>query len=194
VKTYSLEEGVLLYKAIGQDFLPTRRALVIGGEKVRYHLNADGRIDYLEIEPNPNGVSRDRYSPFSRWETRLTPADLSRQLRGSGIDVGPVVDVKVIKVGASRRIAALEVVGTKGTKELRGLAIRSALGLRENLFVIDRKYDRQGRVVEFTFIGRGWGHGVGLCQVGAYGLALEGFKAEDILKTYYAGVEITKIY
>lgn len=193
-KAYELDEELFLFKLVGQDAVPVRRALIIGGEKVRYHLSADGRIDYLEVEPNPSGVSRDRYSPFSRWETRLTLAELSNRLRSSGIDVGQLLDVRITKVGASHRVAALEVVGTKGTKDLRGLPIRSALGLRENLFVIDRKYDRQGRVVEFNFIGRGWGHGVGLCQVGAYGLALEGFTAEEILRTYYTGVEITRVY
>jgi stage II sporulation protein D len=49
-------------------------------------------------------------------------------------------------------------------------------------------------VSEFVFIGRGWGHGVGMCQVGAYGLAKQGFSAEQIIKTYYTGVELTRMY
>ena len=75
-----------------------------------------------------------------------------------------------------------------------GGRIRSALGLREQLFVIERKYDDGGRVNGFTFLGRGWGHGVGMCQVGAYGLAKQGFTYDQILKAYYTGIELTRMY
>ncbi len=51
-----------------------------------------------------------------------------------------------------------------------------------------------GRVTEFIFVGRGWGHGVGMCQVGAYGLAKQGWSTEQILKAYYSGIELTRMY
>ena len=70
----------------------------------------------------------------------------------------------------------------------------TALGLREQLFVIERKLDDAGRVTGFAFIGRGWGHGVGMCQVGAYGLARQGLSSEQILKAYYTGIELTRMY
>ena len=88
----------------------------------------------------------------------------------------------------------LEVIGTSATANVRGGRIRSALGLREQLFVIDRTFDDSGRVTRFTFTGRGWGHGVGLCQVGAYGLARAGYSYDKILKTYYTGINVTKLY
>jgi stage II sporulation protein D len=66
--------------------------------------------------------------------------------------------------------------------------------LREQLFVIDRKYDSGGRITSFVFTGRGWGHGVGMCQVGAYGLAKQGLSHTEILKTYYSGIELTRLY
>ena len=59
-------------------------------------------------------------------------------------------------------------IGTQGTAHVRGGRIRSALGLREQLFVIDRVYGANDRVTGFVFVGRGWGHGVGMCQYGAY--------------------------
>jgi stage II sporulation protein D len=102
--------------------------------------------------------------------------------------------LRVIARGNSRRATDLEVVGTQGTAHVRGGRIRSALGLREQLFVIERRYDEDGRVVGFTFLGRGWGHGVGMCQVGAYGLARQGFTYEQILKAYYTGIELTRMY
>jgi stage II sporulation protein D len=88
----------------------------------------------------------------------------------------------------------LEVIGAQGIGRVRGGRIRSALGLREQLFVIDRKYDSEGRVTSFVFTGRGWGHGVGMCQVGAYGLARQGLTYAQILKTYYSGIELSKLY
>jgi stage II sporulation protein D len=117
-------------------------------------------------------------------------ARLGRYARG----VGSLVDLRVIARGTSRRALDLEVVGTDGVGHVRGGRIRSALGLREQLFVIERKYDDNGRVTGFAFLGRGWGHGVGMCQVGAYGLARQGFTHEQILKAYYAGIELTRMY
>jgi stage II sporulation protein D len=85
-------------------------------------------------------------------------------------------------------------IGTQSSAHVRGGRIRSALGLREQLFVIERKYDVDGRVIGFVFAGRGWGHGVGMCQVGAYGMAKQGLNYEQILKAYYTGIEITRLY
>ena len=104
------------------------------------------------------------------------------------------MDLRVVSRGSSRRVTDLEVIGTNGTAHVRGGRIRSALGLREQLFVIDREYDENGRVSEFVFTGRGWGHGVGMCQVGAYGLAKEGYSFSAILQKYYSGIKLQKTY
>jgi stage II sporulation protein D len=94
----------------------------------------------------------------------------------------------------SGRVIDLELVGTEGTAHLRGRRIHTALDLPELLFVIERAFDDGGRVARFTFKGRGLGHGVGLCQVGAYGLARAGLSYEKILKSYYTGISLTKLY
>ena len=85
-------------------------------------------------------------------------------------------------------------VGLRNRVNVRGGRIRSALGLREQLFVIDRILGAGDRVTGFVFVGRGWGHGVGMCQYGAYGLAKQGLNVEQILKTYYTGIELTRFY
>jgi stage II sporulation protein D len=72
---------------------------------------------------------------------------------------------------------------------LRRFDLRQALGLPELLFTVERARGAQGET-EFVFLGRGWGHGVGLCQNGAYGMALAGQTAEAILKHYYTGIDI----
>jgi stage II sporulation protein D len=115
---------------------------------------------------------------------------LGRFARG----IGSLTDLRVLARGRSRRATDLEVVGSAGTRHVLGGRIRSALGLREQLFVIERKYDDNGRVAGFAFLGRGWGHGVGMCQVGAYGLAKQGFTYDQILKAYYTGIELTRMY
>jgi stage II sporulation protein D len=91
-------------------------------------------------------------------------------------------------------VIEIEVAGYDGTARLRGPQLRSILGLKENLFVVDREYDPRGRVIGFVFTGRGWGHGVGMCQVGAYGLARDGYSYTQILQKYYTGVKVQKVY
>ena len=79
-------------------------------------------------------------------------------------------------------------------KSLKGGKIRSALRLKEQLFVMDKRYGANGQVISYSFTGRGWGHGVGMCQYGAYGLAKMGVKHNEILKHYYTGINLTKAY
>ncbi len=84
-------------------------------------------------------------------------------------------------------------VGTQGEKILKGLDIRSALGLRSNWitdFEVHR--DASGYIVEIHAQGKGWGHGVGLCQIGAVELASRGWNFERILKHYYKGIEVVR--
>jgi len=161
---------------------------------VTFHLGADGLVDYLEVKPAANGAAADRFSPFSNWTVGLTPGQVQARLARAARGIGQLIDLRVDARGSSHRVTDLEVIGTNGTAHVRGGRIRSALGLKEQLFVIDRELDDSGRVTEFVFTGRGWGHGVGMCQVGAYGLAKQGYNYEQILKAYYTGIEIIKMY
>lgn len=183
-----------LFRYLGERAYPVSSVALVGGEVVVYHLAANGQIDFLEVRPAANGAAADRFSPFANWTRGLSLGQVQARLARRARGIGQIVDLRVASRGASHRVTDLEIVGTNGTAHVRGGRIRSALGLREQLFVIDREYDDEGRVTEFVFIGRGWGHGVGMCQVGAYGLAKQGFSAEQILKTYYSGIELTRMY
>jgi len=183
-----------LFRQIGDVVYPVRSVVVVGGEPVTFHLSARGEVDYLEVRPAPNGAAADRFSPFTNWTTELSLGQVQSRLSHAARGVGPITNLRVAGRGSSRRVVDLEIIGTEGTTHLRGGGIRSALGLREQLFVIDREYDSEGRVTGFVFTGRGWGHGVGMCQVGAYGLARQGWTYEQILKAYYTGIELTKMY
>jgi stage II sporulation protein D len=189
-----LNPEVFLFRQIGDTPYNVKSVALVGGEAVTFHLGADGLVDYLEVKAAPNGAAADRFSPFSNWTRGLSvgqvQARLSRYTRG----IGQLVDLRVALRGTSHRVTDLEVVGTNGSAHVRGGRIRSALGLKEQLFVIDRELDDNGKVTEFVFTGRGWGHGVGMCQVGAYGLAKQGWSYEQILKAYYTGIEVTRMY
>src|SRR5215213_6428547 len=183
-----------LFRYLGERPYAVSSVALVGGEPVMYHLAANGQIDFLEVRPAANGAAADRFSPFANWTRGLSVAQVQARLARAARGIGAIVDLRVASRGASHRVTDLEIVGTNGIAHVRGGRIRSALGLREQLFVIDREYDDNGRVSEFVFIGRGWGHGVGMCQVGAYGLAKQGWTAEQILKTYYSGIELTRLY
>jgi stage II sporulation protein D len=183
-----------LFRHLGEHPYPVSSVALVGGEPVTYHLAPNGQIDFLEVKPAQNGAAADRFSPFANWTRGMSVAQVQARLARSARGIGQIVDLRVASRGSSHRVTDLEIVGTNGTAHVRGGRIRSVLGLREQLFVIDREYDDSGRVTEFIFIGRGWGHGVGMCQVGAYGLAKQGWSTEQILKAYYSGIELTRMY
>ena len=183
-----------LFRYLGERAYPVSSVALVGGEPVTYHLAANGQIDFLEVKPATNGAAADRFSPFANWTTGLSLGQVQARLARAAKGIGPIVDLRVAWRGASHRVTDLEIIGANGRAHVRGGRIRSALGLREQLFVIDREYNDEGRVTEFIFTGRGWGHGVGMCQVGAYGLAKQGWSAEQILKAYYTGIEVTRMY
>lgn len=183
-----------LFRQIGEGLYPVNEVMLVGGESVTFHVSAGGEIDYLEVRPATNGAAAERFSRFTNWTTELSLAQVQTRLARAAKNIRPINDLRVAARGSSRRVIDLEVIGSGGTAHVRGGRIRSVLGLKEQLFVIDRRYDAEGRVMSFIFTGRGWGHGVGMCQVGAYGLARQGLNYEQILKTYYSGIELSKMY
>lgn len=193
-RAIALAPDAYLFRAFGEQLFQARQLNVVGGEPVAYRTDARGAIDYLELYTPPKGASAERVSPFTTWTTTLSAGEVANRLARRMGRIGSLVDLRVAARGVSRRALDLEVTGTTGTAHVRGGRIRSALGLREQLFVIDRKYDESGRVTSFIFTGRGWGHGVGMCQVGAYGMARSGLRYDQILKNYYTGIDLTKMY
>ena len=189
-----VSRDTFLFRQFGESLYQMKSVTLIGGEAVTFHVSSKGEVDYLEIKPATDGASAERFSPFTNWTTELSLGQVQARLARSARGAGAITDLRVVKRGSSRRATDLEVIGTQGTAHVRGGRIRSALGLREQLFVIDRVYGANDRVTGFVFVGRGWGHGVGMCQYGAYGLAKQGLNVEQILKTYYTGIDLTKLY
>ena len=183
-----------LFREFGENLFQMKSLALVGGEPLVFHVSAKGEVDYLEVRPAVNGAAADRFSSLTNWTAELSLGAVQARLGRSVRGIGAITDLRVATRGSSRRVIDLEVIGTQGVGHIRGGRIRSALGLKEQLFVIDRIYNESDRVAGFIFTGRGWGHGVGMCQLGAYGLAKQGLTVEQILKTYYTGIELTKMY
>ncbi len=131
-----------------------------------------------------------------RWEKTVKVAEPKQWLEDAGYDVGKIKNFKILSRGKSGRIVRLEVEGTRGKAVVeRELNVRRLFGgLRSGLFVMTQNKNRKGHVVSMEFKGAGFGHGVGMCQTGAIGMADGGFEAEEILKHYYSGIDIKSLY
>ena len=184
---------VFLFRSFGSEIYPVKEAAIVGGENVKFQTDAAGQVYYLEIEPTDLPTSAESMSPFSNWTRTLGASAVQSRLSRYISGIGTLYDLNIKSKGYSRRAVELEIIGSNGTKILKGGKIRSALRLNEQLFVINKKYSGS-QVTSYTFTGRGWGHGVGMCQYGAYGLAKMGVKFDEIIKHYYTGVELTKAY
>lgn len=130
---------------------------------------------------------------FYRWRVEYTPEELSALiLKRIGIDFGLVTDLIPVERGTSGRLIKLKIVGSKRTLTIgKELEIRKALSpshLYSSAFVVLKENGK------FVLVGAGWGHGVGLCQIGAAVMGAQGYKYKDILLHYYIGASIEKEY
>lgn len=162
------------------------------GDKVRYRKGGDGRIDFLELVPPVNGVADDRSSSVYSWEVRQSRRKVEKAINRR-IAIGTLQDLRAVRRGVSGRIVELEVRGSRATTVVKGFDLRNLLGLRESLAVIEIQRSADGSVESVVFAGKGWGHGVGLCQVGAYGMAVRGQTYQAILAHYYQGSSLGSI-
>lgn len=137
---------------------------------------------------------------FYRWKETLSQEKLQQLIADKlKIDLGSILDMKAVERGKSGRISKLQLIGTEKTFTIgKELEIRRTLSdshLLSSAFVVD-KYDKdeQGVPQRFELIGAGWGHGVGLCQIGAAVMGEQGYHYDAILLHYYQGAEIKKLY
>jgi SpoIID/LytB domain protein len=136
---------------------------------------------------------------FFRWRVEYSREELEEILREkSGFDFGTLQEIVPLRRGPSGRISRLKIVGSKKSmvvgKELEIRRWLSRSHLFSSAFVVKVKYNPHGEIERFTIHGAGWGHGVGLCQIGAAVMATKGFSTEEILKHYFWGIEIKKFY
>lgn len=137
---------------------------------------------------------------FYRWKETLSQEKLQQLIADKlKMDLGAILDMKAVERGKSGRISKLQIIGTEKSFTIgKELEIRRTLSdshLLSSAFVVD-KYDKdeQGVPQRFELIGAGWGHGVGLCQIGAAVMGEQGYHYDAILLHYYQGAEIKKLY
>jgi stage II sporulation protein D len=191
-ETLVLDAQARLFRSLNGSRLAARELEMVNGDTVRY-VPRQGRVTFLEVDQSRLGPAADHASKLYRWEVRMTPEEVAKALARYG-SVGEVRDLRPVRLGVSGRVVEMAIVGSERELRLAGLKVRWGLGLRENLFVVDRERDAHDGVATFIFTGKGWGHGVGLCQVGAVGMARAGSSYERILRHYYTGVELQKRY
>lgn len=137
---------------------------------------------------------------FYRWKVTLTQEKLQQLIADRlKMDLGSILDMKSVERGTSGRISKLQIIGTEKTFTIgKELEIRRTLSdshLLSSAFIVDKyDIDEQGVPQRFELIGAGWGHGVGLCQIGAAVMGEEGYLYDAILLHYYQGAEIKKLY
>jgi len=156
----------------------------------------------LDLNTSPPGIcERSRYY---RWKVEWTNNELSEILKSAfpRKETGTIKDIQVIQRGNSGRIVVLKFITDKGEFEVKGDAIRRVMGFKSKWGAIQSLYSTRFKIykkeengeIKWTAEGSGWGHGVGMCQFGALGLAKKGASYEQILKKYYQGIEIVDYY
>lgn len=138
-------------------------------------------------------------SDFYRWEITYTQAEISALIREkSGRDFGEILDLQPVERGSSGRLIKLRIVGSKMSlvvgKELEIRRWLSESHLYSSAFILRKEEVKRGIPGRFILQGAGWGHGVGLCQIGAAVMASKGYSHEAILKHYFIDISIEKRY
>jgi SpoIID/LytB domain protein len=139
------------------------------------------------------------FSDFYRWEVSYSQEEIAALIREkSGIDFGEIVDLVPVERGESGRLVRLKILGTKKSlivgKELEIRRWLSTSHLYSSAFVVEKQEIQKGIPSTFQLRGAGWGHGVGLCQIGAAVMASQGYSHEEILKHYFIDASLNKRY
>jgi peptidoglycan hydrolase-like amidase len=190
-REFKMSADAPIYQRIGDERVAMRQGSWIGGELMEFRAVAN-TIQMLVYRINFANPAADRYSRLALWQVHKNRQELDAAFKP--LNIGAIQEFRVITRGPSERPLTTEIIGTNGRASVRALRLRTLLGLRDSLFSFDIERNAQGEVLGMTFYGRGWGHGVGMCQVGAYGMALDGATYEQILKKYYKGIDLKKSY
>jgi stage II sporulation protein D len=166
------------------------RAEIQVGDRLKWIPGEDGPAQVLIRRLDPDGAAWDRYNPTAHWRVELTEAELLATVR-KRIKVSGIREIQA-KYNDHGRVLDLNLVDSQGASHrVRGMHIRGLLGLKDNVF--RWLTVGQGVTRRWIFYGRGWGHGLGMCQTGAYGMALEGYTFLQILQHYYPGMNLQRV-
>ncbi|HEY3569270.1 MAG TPA: SpoIID/LytB domain-containing protein [Thermoanaerobaculia bacterium] len=186
-KTYDLPPGLATFRRQGDGLYSSALAMV-PGDLLTLFWEGD-RLVAATQEIDLDGIAFDRSSPYSNWTRFRTDSQLATQVNTRFPGLG-FQSFEILSRGASGRVGKIRIFGDNGqTMDVDGLAVRWTLDVPDTLFTAKRLAPK-GSEPGWLFTGRGFGHGVGMCQVGAYGMAQRGHTYREILTHYYTGVEL----
>jgi stage II sporulation protein D len=166
-----------------------------------YHSSSGGHTENSEdvwVSPLPylRGVPDfDQAAPVFQWTETFTAEQMRQRITG----IGNILRFELVQASPNQRLRRVRVVGDSGSKELTGDQMRQALNLRSTLFTVQPQFEQvasaQGAAAppSFQVTGRGFGHGIGMSQYGAFGMASQGFSYRDIVAHYYRGAILSRI-
>jgi stage II sporulation protein D len=167
-----------------------------------FHSSSGGHTENVEdiwSSPRPylRGVADfDHHAPVFQWQEQFSAAEIRERITG----VGNILSITPTEWTPRGRIVSVQVVGDQGTRVISGTDLRRSLGLRSTLFAIVPQMGRLASAggsgslpVTFYINGRGFGHGVGLSQWGAYGMAAQGYTYQQILGHYFQNTTLSRI-
>ncbi len=186
----SLGGSIATFRRVGSEVSAGPLALVAGDQLTLFWRGASLVAVLQDVDLA--GVAFDRSSKYSSWTRFRSDAQLAALVQQRFPGMG-FLSLEILTRGASGRVSKLKIQGTEGRNVVvEGLPIRWTLDVPDTLFTAKRLEPPQGES-GWLFTGRGWGHGVGMCQVGAYGMAQRGHGYREILTHYYRGVEIGRL-
>ncbi|HYI07907.1 MAG TPA: SpoIID/LytB domain-containing protein [Thermoanaerobaculia bacterium] len=189
VTAHTLPVGIPLFRKLGDRYQEYKSVPILVGDRMTVILSPSKKPVAAIVQANYDGASFDRTSSFANWTRSYRADDLVPTINRRQ-PITQLVDLRPVTVDASQRVAEMEFTAEGGRKfVLRGLPVRWSLNVPDNLFVFDKTKDPDG-MDRYTFYGKGWGHGTGMCQVGAYGMAFRGWTFDRILRHFYTGVEV----
>jgi stage II sporulation protein D len=189
---FALPANLPVFRKVGDRYQEYSSAPVTIGDRATITSDVSKTPVALVINAYLDGASFDRSSNFASWTRSFRADELVTSINKRN-PIRQLQGIRPLSVDASQRIAEMEVTAENGrTFILRGLPVRWSLNVPDNLFVYEKTQDADG-MDRYTFYGKGWGHGVGFCQVGAYGMATAGWTAQQILTHYYTGIDIVKM-
>jgi stage II sporulation protein D len=189
-RTLVLPERLATFSKRGTELAAAGLGLVPGDNLTLFW--QDTHLLAAVQDVNLEGVAFDRTSQYSSWTRFHSDSQLATTIGTRFPGLG-FRGFEVLERGASGRVGKIRIQGDDGrTAEVDGLAVRWTLDVPDTLFTAKRLVPAK-REAGWLFTGRGWGHGVGLCQVGAYGMAQRGHTYREILYHYYSGVELSRV-
>lgn len=178
-----------LARRAGDRYLPAPSLTLRAGDHLRWWKRGTSVLG-LWVETDAAGPTFERDSSWTEWVRRVPARELARRMAGrvAGTEVR---EISITKRSSSGRAVEMRIVTDAAQVVLKRFDLRQAVEMPDMLFTVEKVRGAQGDA-EFLFLGRGWGHGVGLCQNGAWGMAIAGATYDQILAHYYTGIQIVQ--